>query len=131
MRRAWRRCETCEWWDGGCFNQKTGIAQALDMIMIHLTIPEELDHYRTMLNDPDGWCSEWKSDETETCGMCEWYVNDEGDGKHTCFNNAVNRFMFAPGDDDPGDYGYNRRAVIAPDAGACEYFSRNSDEQLR
>lgn len=60
--REWRKCETCEWFE----------EQQERCHLIAYTRGSD-----SFYPGKNFWCSEWKSAEPETCGMCYWF--DAGD----------------------------------------------------
>jgi hypothetical protein len=99
-KRDWRKCATCEWWDGFCFNSKKSISDALSMIFLHLDLPEELPHFQQMTYDENRWCSEWKSAEPEPDTIKEVIETLRGDG--------VQRF----GEGDPTTIANRLQAIL-------------------
>lgn len=89
--REWRKCETCEWFE----------EQQERCRLIAYT--RGVDSFYP---GKDFWCSEWKSAEPETCGMCEWYINE-----------ILDRCLHADNINRKGFY-------VNSDFGACEHFRR-------
>ena len=94
--RPWRKCETCEWFiEPWCTNVK---------ITVSLNNSEDLE--RMGIIEENG-CSEWKSAEPETCGMCHWFRLFDG----SSFKGICNHVT-------AGAHNYESRL------GACDHFRR-------
>ncbi len=105
--REWRKCETCEW----SGQQVDGDLPDDRVVCFHVRSVwpgfDDGDVPLYSIIRKNGWCSEWKSAEPETCGMCHWFRLFDG----SSFKGICNHVT-------AGAHNYESRL------GACDHFRR-------